>query len=73
MITSSIANFTTNILLHPENKFTIIPYWIPDLTILSIPFTESMAAGYYEIIGKDYSSSLMIPYRNKIRSGYNQN
>src|SRR5215831_2718672 len=41
-ITNSIANSTTNILLHPGNKFTMIPYWIPDLTI---PFTGSMAVG----------------------------
>jgi uncharacterized membrane protein (Fun14 family) len=40
-ITNSIAN-STNILLHSGNKFTIIPFWIPDL---SIPFTGSMAAG----------------------------
>lgn len=41
-IANSIANSTTNILLHPGNKFTTIPYWIPDLTI---PFTGSMGAG----------------------------
>ena len=41
-ITNSVANSTTNILLHSGNKFTIIPYWIPDSTI---PFTGMMAAG----------------------------
>src|SRR5262249_23209957 len=41
-ITNSIANSTTNILLHSGNKFTSITNWIPDLTI---PFTGSMAAG----------------------------
>jgi|SRR5690348_17232890 uncharacterized membrane protein (Fun14 family) len=41
-ITSSIANSTTNIFLHSVNKFTMIPYWIHDLTI---PFIGSMTVG----------------------------
>jgi len=41
-ITNSIVNSTANVLSHPGNKFTIIPYRIPDLTI---PFTGSMAVG----------------------------
>ena len=41
-LTNSIANSTTNILLYQGNKFTIIPFWIPDLTI---PFAGSMAVG----------------------------
>jgi hypothetical protein len=41
-LTNSIANSITNILLFRGNKFTIILYWIPDLTI---PFAGSMAVG----------------------------
>jgi hypothetical protein len=42
IITNSIANSTSNILLDSGNKFTLIPYWIPDLTI---PFVDSMTVG----------------------------
>ena len=41
-LTNPIANSTTNILLYQGNKFTITPFWIPDLTI---PFAGSMVAG----------------------------